>query len=871
MEKQLTAINPITGQTYTLGKKDIADAVTRLNAERGVEPGDTIKVAFLDTAPDYAIASVETYWAKYFPQIDPNTAHPSWAIRITKEYNEAKQIQTTFKEVPTAQRQAIFDQAIKLWQDTYANVNFKLITDPAEINQANVRIGLSSTVSQNLAPGALPESERAKLGDVYLNLSLAESSSGLLGAHALTTMFHEFGHVLGLSHGDDERQLPVEYGAMQFGVMGARADVRRSFKPVTPLLFDALGLEHMNLLNTNKNETDNYTIAPGTGRLIIDSGTTEDTLNGSAFDDEIDLRATDFAAGKAYFSSIGMSSPNRYNVAIYEGTKIENATGGEGHDKLIGNDLANVLDGGQGNDTLEGGTGSDTYKFSGKFGKDSIDESTAMGGNEEGTILINNIAIAPTGEMVGQYASGNGSLYTFKAKINGQAYTYTLKTSETSGDQLVIAKTGDVANTITLNHVNREALFSEKGYLGVKLATTPKVLLRSSLGPNPLEDATLNPATVSGSSAVTEHGGELLALYLNRPAKAGDTITLSLSDLKDKFKAILGDVTVPADGAVITLSEGQTMVPIALVQEGAEVDASGAALITATYQGQPMPELAQAQAQVAVSNAWGIELSDVSDTTTIKNGDQRPPIKGLGATDQVTVSNYFQADSLQDGAPADSKIDQIVFDSGEVWDQAKISAVIAAGGSTGPGNPPPSSYTYAYVLPDQNADYSLSGNGAYIFKGNSKANKLTGNDGANVINGAAGNDTLTGGKGGDTYFMEAGTGQDTIVENDSTSNVSDLLQWGSNVRHDQIWLRKAGTNLEVSVIGTSDKAIVKDWYVGPSRRVEQIWANGKVLTDAKVQSLVDAMAAFSPPSAGQTTLPAGYQIALNPVIAANWQ
>lgn len=128
--------------------------------------------------------------------------------------------------------------------------------------------------------------------------------------------------------------------------------------------------------------------------------------------------------------------------------------------------------------------------------------------------------------------------------------------------------------------------------------------------------------------------------------------------------------------------------------------------------------------------------------------------------------------------------------------QAAISAVIAAGGGTGPGNPPPSSYTYAYVLPDQNADYSLSGNGAYIFKGNSKANKLTGNDGANVINGAAGNDTLTGGKGGDTYFMEAGTGQDTIVENDSTSNVSDLLQWGSNVRHDQIWLRKAGNNLK---------------------------------------------------------------------------
>ena len=140
-----------------------------------------------------------------------------------------------------------------------------------------------------------------------------------------------------------------------------------------------------------------------------------------------------------------------------------------------------------------------------------------------------------------------------------------------------------------------------------------------------------------------------------------------------------------------------------------------------------------------------------------------------------------------------------------------------------------------------------------------------------MINGAAGNDTLTGGKGGDTYFLEAGTGQDTIVENDSTASVVDLLQWGSGIQHDQLWLRKVGNNLEVSVIGTGDKAIVKDWYLGDSRHVEQIWADGKVLTDAKVQALVDAMASFSPPAMGQTTLSASYQSALAPVLAANWQ
>ena len=253
-----------------------------------------------------------------------------------------------------------------------------------------------------------------------------------------------------------------------------------------------------------------------------------------------------------------------------------------------------------------------------------------------------------------------------------------------------------------------------------------------------------------------------------------------------------------------------------------------------------------------------------SQIQLVRSGNHLQVRMGGGTTNQVTLSNYFAADTSPGGVLSNSKIDQIVFDNGDVWDQAKIDAVLAM------PVPPPSSYTYAYTMPSANTDYTVTGTAAYNFKGNTKANKLTGNDGANVINGAAGNDTLTGGKGGDTYFMEAGTGQDTIVENDSTGGVNDLLQWGSSIRHDQLWLVKSGNNLEVSVIGTTDKAIIKDWYLGTAQHVEQIWADGKVLTDTKVQALVDAMAGFSPPPAGQTTLSSSYQTALNPVIAANW-
>jgi len=48
-------------------------------------------------------------------------------------------------------------------------------------------------------------------------------------------------------------------------------------------------------------------------------------------------------------------------------------------------------------------------------------------------------------------------------------------------------------------------------------------------------------------------------------------------------------------------------------------------------------------------------------------------------------------------------------------------------------------------------------------------------------------------------------------------------------------------------------------------------SNGKTLLDSQVQNLVDAMASFSPPAAGQTTLLANYASSLNTVIATNWQ
>jgi hypothetical protein len=108
---------------------------------------------------------------------------------------------------------------------------------------------------------------------------------------------------------------------------------------------------------------------------------------------------------------------------------------------------------------------------------------------------------------------------------------------------------------------------------------------------------------------------------------------------------------------------------------------------------------------------------------------------------------------------------------------------------------------------------------------------------------------------------------------DTTAGNTDIGRFLDGLTHDQVWFLRTGSNLEASIVGTADKLVLKDWYLGAQYRVEQFNTTdgNRTLIEANVQNLVDAMASFAPPAAGQTSLPLDYQTALAPVIAANWQ
>lgn len=187
----------------------------------------------------------------------------------------------------------------------------------------------------------------------------------------------------------------------------------------------------------------------------------------------------------------------------------------------------------------------------------------------------------------------------------------------------------------------------------------------------------------------------------------------------------------------------------------------------------------------------------------------------------------------------------------------------------------------SYQLPWYVENLSLTGSGATkgtgnfmdnVLIGNSAANTLAGLGGNDVLIGGKGNDRLLGGAGNDLYLFGRGDGADTVVDCDLTNGNTDTLRFAADISSEQLWFSRTGNDLSVSVVGSQETVTVSNWYLSSAYHVERIEAgNGQVVLDSQVQNLVNAMAAFAPPAAGQTSLPTDYQASLAPVMAANWQ
>ncbi|NUT69298.1 calcium-binding protein, partial [Pseudomonas corrugata] len=180
-------------------------------------------------------------------------------------------------------------------------------------------------------------------------------------------------------------------------------------------------------------------------------------------------------------------------------------------------------------------------------------------------------------------------------------------------------------------------------------------------------------------------------------------------------------------------------------------------------------------------------------------------------------------------------------------------------------------------------DIIRGGAGNDTLSGGAGANQLYGDAGDDVLSvaaaskgntlaGGTGNDTITGGNFSDTYLFNRGDGQDTITDYDGGYVGTDILSFGADINPQDLWLRHTGSNLEITIIGSSEKLTVSNWYQSSNYHVEALkTADGKVLLDSQVQSLVDTMASFGVAPGAETNLTNDQRTQLDAVLAANWK
>ncbi|CBL45948.1 Hemolysin-type calcium-binding protein [gamma proteobacterium HdN1] len=490
--------------------------------------------------------------------------------------------------------------------------------------------------------------------------------------------------------------------------------------------------------------------------------------------------------------------------------------GGGGNDTLYGYSGNDMLDGGVGNDTLVGGIGNDTYVVDSL--SDVVTESASQGIDTVNSSItwvlgtnLENLTLFGNGAI-------NGTGNTLNNIITGNDADNVLTGGR--GSDVLIGRKGN--DTYVVDDINYQIVEAEAEGTDVVQSSLTWTLAQN-----------VENLTLTGTTAINGTGNQQANSLIGNSA-SNRLEGLEGNDVLDGGAG--ADAMVGGLGDDIYYLENTADKVIELAQQGMDTIYS-----KFSYTLVDNAENLVLQSGLFAFNATGNAL----DNTITGNDLYGNIIDGKAGAD--TMMGLGGGDTYI----VDNANDQVIENVNAGTDLVRASVT--------------------FSLSDNVENLVLTGASAISGNGNQLNNQITGNSAANTLDGKEGTDILTGGAGNDAYLMGRGYGSDTIVENDALAN-TDVLQFGQDIAADQLWFQRVNADLEVSIIGTSDKVTISNWYGGQANHVEQFTtAGGLSLSDASVDALVNAMAAFAPPAPGQVTLPQEYQQQLNGVIAANWR
>jgi Ca2+-binding RTX toxin-like protein len=554
---------------------------------------------------------------------------------------------------------------------------------------------------------------------------------------------------------------------------------------------------------------------------------------------------------------------------VWNQTEIERRThlfeGTTGDDSLVATEGDDVLDGGAGNDQLMGGNGSDTYVFGYGSGHDLILDQEFPGATASDRILLKPGVTAADVELrvVTDDGNGNSLLPSLQLKLKSTGETVIVM------GQFLVDPFGDLGIT-TIEFAD--------GTVWDKAEIERRVhLFEGTAGDDQIVATDGNDVLDGGAGNDQLMGGTGSDTYVFGHGSGHDLIIdHELPGMASSDRILLKPGVTAADvelRVTTTDANGGSLAPSLQLK----LKSTGE---TVTVMGHFAPdvhgELAITTIEFADGTVW--DQAEIERRAHLFEGtagdDQIVATDGNDVLDGGAGNDVLQGGLGDDTYVVDSADDQVIeaADAGTDTVQASVNHSLAANVEnltlTGQADLSGTGTGLDNVLTGNVGNNILAGLAGHDqLYGGAGDDLLLGGAGQDTLSGGSGTDVLLGGAGNDSYLFGRGDGADTVLD---TGGSADVLQFLGGVTADQLWFRKTGLNLEISLIGTDDKVTVAGWYLGA--RVEEFkTADGQTLLDNHVQNLVQAMAAFAPPVAGQTTLPESYAATLTPVIAANWQ
>lgn len=590
------------------------------------------------------------------------------------------------------------------------------------------------------------------------------------------------------------------------------------------------------------------------------------------------------------------------NDQLYGGSGDDTLIGGAGYDWVLsggdGNDLIDggsggaSLDGGEGDDTLisgagddglEGGAGSDTYQFSAGFGSDYIYDTE--GSN---SLVLHGIGahqLVVTRDDYSLYLLVNGApdnltIYDWYDE-QARGFTVTFDDGTTWGADALEAHLNPMHIT-----AQDDVLYGTAGADAID-ALAGNDVVSGGDGDDVIDGNGGNDTIYGGAGVNILRGGQGADYLQGDPGTAvmeadGGTDILDVNNLGNFVAGGTGDDTVyawsgssnnvlafnlgdgndfvaaypiPSNYGVLSIGGGATPQNITLSTESQNLTIHFGTSSSVTYSGWLQPS----DSGDSVNRNLTLQLIQEGDIRTYDLAPvvadfmaalQENPNLGPWSAEAALAANQLSVSSASALGGA------IAYQYAMTGSTRGLSAADIRQALTDP----------AFGSTPQQIPALASGN---LLNGTSNPDVLTGGEANNTFVGGAGDDSLidTSTTSNDIYIWGRDEGVDTLADSGGT----DSLHVENGVAYDQLWFRHVGNNLEVSVIGTSDQFVINNWYGSSTNQLESIaLSDGKTLLSSDVNNLVEAMASFSPPAAGQTTLSASYQASLGTALAANW-